>query len=41
MITWSKAGVFKPKVLLTYNTPTSVKQALVDPNWLAAMKDEY
>lgn len=41
MITQSKDGIFKPKVLLTHTTPTSIKQALTDTNWLAAMKEEY
>ena len=45
MQTKSKAGVFKPKVhpsfLLTTCEPNSVKQALADPAWFAAMKQEF
>lgn len=41
MQTRAKSGIFKPKVFLAQTKPTSVKQALADPNWLAAMKDEY
>lgn len=41
MQTRAKSGIFKPKVLLAHYEPTSVKQALADPNWLAAMKEEY
>lgn len=41
MITRSKTGSLKPKVLLTCSEPRTVKQALSNPDWLAAMKEEY
>ena len=49
MVTRSRAGVFKPnpKYALATSTstispiPTSVRAALKDPNWLAAMRLEY
>ncbi|KAH9793691.1 retrovirus-related pol polyprotein from transposon RE1 [Citrus sinensis] len=44
MITRSKAGIFKPKlynVTLVHKEPESVKEAMENPKWFAAMKDEY
>ncbi|KAH9723966.1 retrovirus-related pol polyprotein from transposon RE2 [Citrus sinensis] len=44
MTTRSKAGIFKPKlynVTLVYKEPESVKEAMENPKWFAAMKDEY
>lgn len=41
MITRSKTGSLKPRVLVTHTEPRTVKQALSSPDWLAAMKDEY
>ena len=44
MITRSKAGIFKPKVyttVLEHKEPDSVHEALHNPNWFAAMKDEF
>lgn len=44
MITRSKVGIFKPKVyttILTHKEPVTVQEALNDPKWLKAMKDEY
>lgn len=45
MQTRSKSGIVKPRVfpslLLTHVEPTSVKQALAQPEWRAAMQDEY
>lgn len=44
MITRAKAGIHKPKIVLTQYgemEPTSVKIALQCPQWLAAMKEEY
>ena len=45
MQTRAKSGIFKPKIYhsipLTLTTPTSVSEALAEPNWFMAMKDEY
>lgn len=46
MIMRSKAGIFKPKTYLvtllsTPTEPTSVCQALPDPKWFQAIKEEY
>jgi histone deacetylase 1/2 len=41
MVTRGKTGNLKPKVFLAHSEPNSVKQALTDPQWLAAMKAEY
>lgn len=44
MITTSKVGIFKPKVymtILTHKEPVILQEALNDPKWLKAMKDEY
>lgn len=41
MLTRSKLGIFKPKIYLAHTEPQSLHEALVDPVWLAAMKDEY
>ena len=44
MITRSKAGIFKPKVyttVLEHKEPDTVHEALHDPNWFAAMKNEF
>lgn len=41
MITRSKTGNLKPKIFLTHSEPRTVKQALANPDWLAAMKAEY
>ncbi|XP_022848510.1 uncharacterized protein LOC111370847 [Olea europaea var. sylvestris] len=45
MVTRSKAGIFKPKVLLTTdlqnNKPNSFKEALKCPQWNMAMHEEY
>ena len=41
MTTRAKSGVFKPKALLKKITPRCTKDAMQDPQWLAAMKDEY
>ncbi|KAF7802908.1 Retrovirus-related Pol polyprotein from transposon TNT 1-94 [Senna tora] len=38
MITRAKAGIFKPKVLLAYTLPKSVKAALDDDDWSLAMQ---
>ncbi|MCI35073.1 retrovirus-related pol polyprotein from transposon TNT 1-94, partial [Trifolium medium] len=38
MLTRGKTGNLKPKVFLAHNEPSSVKQALADPQWLQAMK---
>lgn len=41
MITRSKTGNLKPRVLLSQIEPSTVKQALSDPKWLEAMQAEY
>lgn len=41
MQTRAKSGISKPKILLTHIEPTTVKQAIADPNWLGAMREEY
>ena len=49
MTTRAKSGIFKPKtyaavVLSTYDhtlEPTSIKEALMTPGWLNAMKSEF
>ncbi|MCH96122.1 retrovirus-related Pol polyprotein from transposon TNT 1-94, partial [Trifolium medium] len=45
MQTRSKSGIVlpkrKPTLLLTHTEPKNVKQALLDPKWLAAMKSEF
>jgi len=45
MITRSKNGIVQPRLhptlLLSHVEPTSYKQALADPNWFTAMKNEY
>jgi histone deacetylase 1/2 len=45
MQTRSKSGIVKPRVtptlLLSQHVPTTVKQALASPDWLAAMQAEY
>ena len=41
MTTRAKSGIFKPKALLTEMTPRCTKDALQNPQWLAAMKAEY
>lgn len=41
MITRSKSGVFKPKVLMTAVEPNSVEEALGNDHWKAAMTEEY
>lgn len=41
MVTRSKIGNLKPKVFLSHVEPTTVKQALANPQWLPAMNDEY
>ncbi|KAL5829698.1 hypothetical protein ACOSQ3_019166 [Xanthoceras sorbifolium] len=44
MVTRSKSGIFKPKVLLAEGSssePTTASQALKDPKWAAAMAEEY
>jgi len=40
MTTRAKSGVFKLKALLTEITPRCTKDAMQDPQWLAAMKEE-
>ncbi|KAJ9550796.1 hypothetical protein OSB04_014841 [Centaurea solstitialis] len=44
MITRAKDGIFKPKRLLTGvstpSVPSTLKQALTDPNWITAMERE-
>jgi histone deacetylase 1/2 len=41
MVTRGKTGNLKPKVFLAHSEPSSVKQALADPQWLQAMESEY
>lgn len=41
MITRSKIGIVKKKVLLTYSEPHSISEALSNPHWIKAMEDEY
>ena len=47
MITCSKGGIFKPKVLLsTISTqpivePADIHEPLADPKWVQAMNEEY
>jgi hypothetical protein len=41
MVTRGKTGNLKPKVFLAHSEPSSVKQALADPQWLQAMQCEY
>lgn len=45
MQTRSKSGIVKPRfnptLLLTHLEPKTIKQALADPTWLAAMKTEF
>lgn len=41
MQTRSKSGIFKPKVLVATEAPTSVKEALQFEQWRNAMRDEY
>lgn len=41
MLTRSKTGKSKPKVLMVHSEPTSTKKALTDPQWFLAMKAEY
>lgn len=41
MQTWSKSRIFKPKVYLTTGKPTSVDDALQQPQWKDAMTDEF
>jgi histone deacetylase 1/2 len=41
MVTRCKTGNLKPKVFLAHSEPSSVKQALSDPQWLTAMQAEY
>lgn len=46
MVTTSKAGICKPKIYLaavlsTPKEPTSVVQALADPRWFKAMREEF
>ena len=45
MQTRSKSGIHQPRIhptlLLAHCEPTSVKQALTDPNWKLAMQQEY
>ncbi|PNX59999.1 hypothetical protein L195_g051704 [Trifolium pratense] len=45
MQTRLKSGIvvpkLKPTLLLTHTEPKNVKQALLDPKWLAAMKSEF
>lgn len=41
MITRTRTGKLKPRVLLSLVEPTSVKQALQDPQWTDAMQLEY
>ncbi|KAF7838587.1 Retrovirus-related Pol polyprotein from transposon TNT 1-94 [Senna tora] len=41
MVTRAKAGVFKPKAFLAETEPSTVQQALSEPQWRAAMDDEY
>ena len=40
MVTRSKTGIFKPKVLATTCEPTCVKEALHVHHWKQAMTDE-
>ena len=42
MVTWSKSGIYKPKVLLIdyiETEPTTAKEALKHPHWRKAMED--
>lgn len=41
MVTRAKDGIFKPKVYITHTVPKSIKHAMSDENWAAAMKSEY
>ena len=44
MTTRSKAGIFKPKLYaaaLIHKEPYSVYEAMQNPRWLTAMKEEY
>ena len=44
MVTRAKAGIVQPRIhpsLLVHTEPKSVKQALQDTKWFAAMTDEF
>lgn len=41
MVTRSKTGHLKPRLFIATAEPTTVKQALMDPKWLAVMRQEY
>ena len=44
MTTQSKVGIFKPKLYiatLIHKEPDSVYEAMQNPKWLTAMKEEY
>jgi hypothetical protein len=41
MITRGKTGKLKPKAFLTTAEPTTVKNALADPQWSQAMHIEF
>nr|KYP47250.1 hypothetical protein KK1_031122 [Cajanus cajan] len=41
MITRSKSGIFKPRVLIVETEPSTVTLALQDLKWFNAMKEEY
>nr|KYP38947.1 Retrovirus-related Pol polyprotein from transposon TNT 1-94 [Cajanus cajan] len=41
MITRSKSGIFKPRVLIPEIEPSTITLALQDSKWFNAMKEEY
>lgn len=44
MVTREKSNIFKPKtylIVIQNYEPTSVEEALVDPKWCMAMKEEF
>ena len=41
MVTRSKAGIFKPRVLMAIKEPSSVREALQHEEWKSAMQDEF
>nr|KYP38945.1 hypothetical protein KK1_039777 [Cajanus cajan] len=41
MITRSKSGIFKPRVLIAETEPSTITLALQDSKWFNALKEEY